>query len=415
MSKNPSKLISDKTLVVQSNKLIEARLAEPLTLIESKLLDISMAAVNDGDEEGKVYQIQSINLHSLLNLKDLSKHKRLEEALRGLRRKEFYFEESTNNWVAFGWFSSVAMNDGVAKFAFTPEVHREIKELNVNFTPFRLFHSSGVKCSFTPKIFKLLQQYRKIGKRYIELKELKLKLGISEKYKGRFDLFKMKVLEKVKADMNNHAALTFNYDLEKSGRKVVGIHFRIINNMDKFNDSIKEMTDEIDSKPQLPFYKVINKLSAIFGIMEKVSIPMIKELGEEKVDSLISLVQGMVSDGSITVNASAGVMVNQLKSAIEQQDAQAIIEKEKQIQVKVDEVNREEAKLMKIENISWWNREHKLLFADIDMSLWTCKARPVAPIDSYVNFHNLDLSLSSKTFQEDVKTFVINFKGFKKA
>ena len=70
----------------------------------------------------------------------------------------------------------------------------------------------------------MLSQYKDTGVLYISIKELKLRLGLldehneREKYKN-FNMFRKKVLEVAKKELQEKADITFTYDQEKTKNK----------------------------------------------------------------------------------------------------------------------------------------------------------------------------------------------------
>ena len=129
-------------------------------------------------------------------------------------------------------------------------------ELKGNYTKYFLANIPKLKSAYSIRLYELLHQHRKFGKRKFELEELQKKVGSSY---PKYSNFKIKVLKQAQKDLGKHTDLAFEFDAIKEGRKVVGVQFIIFGNTPKKEDSsqLSFLEDVIDisqdtEKPALP-------------------------------------------------------------------------------------------------------------------------------------------------------------------
>jgi hypothetical protein len=107
---------------------------------------------------------------------------------------------------------------------FNDAIHPYLLELQHNFTKAELQQLNKLKSGCSHRIYWLLKEHASFGQRYVSVKDLRNILGMTTQYAGRFDHFKIRVLERARQEL----ALTdlpFTYELERYGKAVVGILF----------------------------------------------------------------------------------------------------------------------------------------------------------------------------------------------
>ena len=94
-----------------------------------------------------------------------------------------------------------------------------------NFTKSQVAELKHLKASHSYKMYWLLSEYRTFGTRTFTISDLRFRLGIKEdEYKGRFDNFKVKVLDKMQEELAQ-TDLAFQMELLRKGRVVEQIRF----------------------------------------------------------------------------------------------------------------------------------------------------------------------------------------------
>ena len=83
--------------------------------------------------------------------------------------------------------------------------------------------------SYSIRLYQLLKQYQKVGKREITILALKEYLHIEKEYQ-KYSHFKEKVLKVTYNEINKSADISFDFEEIKKGRRVNSIKFYISTN-----------------------------------------------------------------------------------------------------------------------------------------------------------------------------------------
>ncbi len=163
---------------------------------------------------GKTYQIIKDACVSLS--KKVIQIESLIEANNGGMRKKF---------IVLPLMAMAAYQEGEATITaqFNNKLKPYLLNLAGNFTQAEIKQLFRLKSFYSYRLYWLLKQYQTFGQRYIEIDELREMLNLQEKY-DRFQDFKIKVLNVAMKELKS-SDMAFTFDLEKKGRKVVGIRF----------------------------------------------------------------------------------------------------------------------------------------------------------------------------------------------
>ncbi|GAB3637853.1 hypothetical protein GCM10027422_34430 [Hymenobacter arcticus] len=120
-----------------------------------------------------------------------------------------------------------------------------------NFTKSRVAELKHLKGNYAFKLYWLLSEYRTFGSRMFTIADLRFRLGIKEEeYKGRFDNFKAKVLDKVQRELAK-TDLAFRMEMVRKGLTVEQIRFT-------FNAQPLALGEVANSEPfELPVITVL--------------------------------------------------------------------------------------------------------------------------------------------------------------
>jgi plasmid replication initiation protein len=131
-----------------------------------------------------------------------------------------------------------------AKFidiSFHPKMKPFLLSLQSHFTTYDVSNILKLPSSYSIRIYELLKQYQKIGRRKFLLQELKEVIGVIEeidlngkkKYKDNYPLygnFKQRVLLKAQRDLKKYTDISFEFEPIKRGRAVYELLFHIYSN-----------------------------------------------------------------------------------------------------------------------------------------------------------------------------------------
>lgn len=94
-----------------------------------------------------------------------------------------------------------------------------------NFTKSRVAELKHLKGNYAFKLYWLLSEYRTFGSRTFAIEDLRFRFGIKqEEYKGRFDNFKAKVLDKVQSELAK-TDLAFKMEILRKSNKAQQVRF----------------------------------------------------------------------------------------------------------------------------------------------------------------------------------------------
>ena len=126
-----------------------------------------------------------------------------------------------------------------------------IIDLKREFTRYQIENILRLKSSYAVRVYELLKQYENIGKREINIKDLREYLGIDKKEYTRFDNFEARVLTPAQEEINKHTDINIEYEKLKQGRKIISILFKVEpkDTQDQvYNEYLKEFYNIQDMK-----------------------------------------------------------------------------------------------------------------------------------------------------------------------
>lgn len=120
--------------------------------------------------------------------------------------------------------------------------------LKDHFTKYRIKDVYQFSKASTWRVYEILKQFKKVGKRTIDIEEFKLKTGVAGRYPRPTDL-KRFVIDPAIEEMNETSDIKVQYEQNKRGRVVVSFTFHIIDNEDTKTkqESIRAKLDKSDS------------------------------------------------------------------------------------------------------------------------------------------------------------------------
>lgn len=211
-----------KRVVKQDYQIVNARYK--LTTTEIKFILITIAQIEEDDEDLREYVIEKKELESLLDTKQ--NETRLKQFAKTLMSKPIEIKKE-RGFAIYNWFSKIEY-DG-KKSCFFVNIHPDLKPYFLNlkqrFVIYNLKYVLSLRSSYSVRIYQLLKEYEKIKKRKMSIDELRELLKIPKSY--LYGDIKKEILEKVKKDINENCDITFAYEEIKKNRKVVEISFFI--------------------------------------------------------------------------------------------------------------------------------------------------------------------------------------------
>ena len=222
----------ENTLIVKSNRLIEA--SYRLDLAEQRLI---LMAIHEARETGlgvtsnNVLTIRADEYALMFGLDPKSTYKQLKTAIetlyqRSVRLHDIHPESGKERITDVRWVSSAAYVEGagLVQLKFGDDVVPFITVLEKEFTSYKLKSIAQMTSTYAIRLYELLMQWKEVGKRNVDLDELKNMLGVSKEY-AVLKNFKARVLDVAVSQVNEFSDYDVRYENVKLGRKVTGFVF----------------------------------------------------------------------------------------------------------------------------------------------------------------------------------------------
>jgi len=218
----------EDALVVRSNKLIEAHYET--TLHQMRIMLWLLSEIKPEDRDFQTYRVSIKELAKFVGLEgNKNIYQQLADATRGMVGSVVEIGSlEDDRFLQTGLISSAEyrIGDGHIDLSVDPKLKPYLLELRENFTTAYLRDLMQMKSVYSIRLYDLLNQYRKIGKRRLKVKELKKMLGIEKKYK-LYGHFKTRVIKPAVTEINERTDLFVDYHEHKESRSVVALNFAI--------------------------------------------------------------------------------------------------------------------------------------------------------------------------------------------
>lgn len=218
----------EDALVVRSNKLIEANYETSLHQMRIMLWLIS--EIKPEDRDFQTYRVSIKELAKYVGVEaNKNIYQQIAAATRGMIGRVVEigsFDE--DRLLQTGLISSAEyrVGEGFVDLSIDPKLKPYLLELSENFTKAYLQDLMQMKSAYSIRLYDLLNQYRKIGKRNLPVVEIKKTLGIEKKYK-EYKNFKARVIKPAVDEINARTDLHIAFTERKHGRSVAVLEFSI--------------------------------------------------------------------------------------------------------------------------------------------------------------------------------------------
>lgn len=235
---------SKKPLVIRkSNSLIEARYS--LSLSEQRLLLLLASAISPDDEDFMDYEIRVTDFAKMFRLEsDNSLYKKVEETVDKLIGKVITLKkgEIVEKTV---WLSYVRYikGSGIIQLRFDRSLKPYLLQLKSHFTQYNFHQVINFKSQYSIRIYELLKMeaYKANNgqfKRFSEVDELRLLLGVAKSDYVQFNDFKKRAIDPAIKEISDKTDLTIaDVIYGKTSRKITNMTF-MVNIKHKNNSAI---------------------------------------------------------------------------------------------------------------------------------------------------------------------------------
>jgi len=236
----------EKQPVIQSNPLVNAQYK--LDLIEQKVLRFVISMIRPDDEklEKRYYRIEVKDLEEYLGWEKggeiFDYIKKVADKLKSTTIKVI----KPTTTIVTSWIASYEYpkNKGWIEFEISSKLESELLKLKDQFTQYYLKNISKLKSQYSIRLYELMKQYLPLGKREIEIEDLKVMLGIGKDEYQKFNNLKRIIIEKAVKDIITKTDIEFKIKYIKEARKVVAILFYDIQQKTYIPPSIMSLIPE---------------------------------------------------------------------------------------------------------------------------------------------------------------------------
>lgn len=226
-------MLKKNNIVTKSNVLNELRCSDT-SLIEYRLFCIYLSRVNPLDETTKVVEFTLSDYAKIMNLQQPRKEI-LERQARNICQKTVKIEDGEGGFSIYSLFAEFKLAHRENEWFITLECnHKLVPHLFHNkkrFFQYKLWNTLYLKSYNQQRLYELLKQYVRIGKREISLMDLREYLSIGENEYPVWGIFSRDVLKVAQKAFLEKTDIWFEYETIKSQRKVVAVCFIIHKNV----------------------------------------------------------------------------------------------------------------------------------------------------------------------------------------
>lgn len=289
-------------LVRKANELVEARYK--FDIWETRVFAKMLTMVKPGDENFQLYDIHVGDLLKDFNLEDQGyNYASVKQATKKLLTRVIEIERETPEGVK--WYA-MPLLVGAQGFKeprdgnyISVQFHHELKpyllELKERYLQYDIRNLWGLSSVYSVRMYELLKQYEKIGKRFFTLEDLRTKLAIELTEYLKYNHFKDKVLLKAQGDLGNSTDIAFSMEEHKQGKRVTAITFFISANSEHPGKAIPE---KIHTEIQ-----VIDQVKE-WGITEETLNALVAKYGMERVKNGVSCTTDNLKNAKIKESSS---------------------------------------------------------------------------------------------------------------
>ncbi len=261
MRSKSKKINKGITLIKKSNNLIESRYK--FDIWETRFFLSVLSQIKRSDEEFEVYRIWYKDVIKSFGLKSGDSYAHLRSAAQSLMSKSFFVSYEDGDvirekqyhilreidYLQEGQEGKKIENHEYVDVTVEQKMKPLLLQLQKNFTAYDL--QNIVKLGVYPvRVYELLKQYQSIGKRMLEVEEMKKMFEVTEQYRLFGDFYRWIVKPAIK-QINKYTDLTISeVEKIKEGRRVVALRF-VFHAKDEIE--INKIRNALKPKPkQLP-------------------------------------------------------------------------------------------------------------------------------------------------------------------
>jgi plasmid replication initiation protein len=300
-----------KLVVTQANAL--ARSVQQMTLQEKRLLLLAISYIHQSDQN--LYRIPITAIQDYLNIETKAIYKRIQEITDKLMTRVLHIDDEDGNWEKFQWVSYCKYfskeKSEIGKACIEIQIHEHLRPMLLNlrkhFGSVPLLQIAPMPSVNSIRVFEILWfTSMKLIKTQLSfwVYDFKKRLDLENKY-YKFKDFRKDVLVRAQRDCASYSPLTFTWEEEKKGRKIVRLHFSLQGN-EKYKEPPAPRTEPLQHNATFEEVPSNYRLLEEQGISDEKIQELIAHHGTDVISNNIRLIRqkheaGKVPDGKISL------------------------------------------------------------------------------------------------------------------
>jgi len=214
--------------IVKDNQIIQKSRYE-LSAQEQKIILYLISKIKPGDSEFNLYEFKIVDFCEVCGIdKENGKNYiNLKRTIKELADKSIWVTLENGKETIIRWIERpyIDKKNGTIEIKLDELMRPYLLQLKERFTAYNLYFTLAMKGKYSIRIYEILKSYENLLGWTFELDDLKRQLN-AEKYTMYKD-FRVNVLDVALDEINAFSDITVTYTIEKKGRKVDKIKFKI--------------------------------------------------------------------------------------------------------------------------------------------------------------------------------------------
>jgi hypothetical protein len=208
-----------------------------MTLQELRLFSIYLSKINTMDKGTRIVRFSLAEFQTIMELEQVN-IPYLKDVARSLIKKEIDIPKENGGFTLFHLFSVFDVDtDESGNWYIEIDAHDRAMPLLFDFRDkffrYRLWNALNLKSKNQLRMYEILKQYEGVGRRVIEISDLKGMLGIGSDEYPEYKTFRRDVVEVCREAIAEHTDIIFTYKAYKragKGGKIQSLEFTITKN-----------------------------------------------------------------------------------------------------------------------------------------------------------------------------------------
>lgn len=242
-----------ETAIVEKRNVLNELRSNNMTVQELRFFSIYLSKINPWDQSTRAVRFPIADFQRIMGFGKLNIGQ-LRASTDSLLTKLVHIPTERGGYTAFQLFKECKIDqDDNGKWYMEIDAHDKALPLMFDFKShyfkYELWNALRLRSANQVRMYEILKQYERIGKRELEIKELRELLGVEKDEYDRWDNFKRKVLDSCQQALKETTDICFTYERGRTGAG--GKWLTIIFYISKNEDYIDQLTlDEfIDMQP----------------------------------------------------------------------------------------------------------------------------------------------------------------------